>query len=179
MGNLQLSLLMKMLFWWFLNIGFLTKEITVGEQESITVTLEEVSAKLEEVVVVGYGKKTKEMVTGSISTVNAQSFKDLPITSIDQGLVGQVAGVSVVQETGEPGRGLSFKIRSLTAISAGSEPLIVVDGIPFAEEADISVINPGEIASINILKDAASAAIYGSRGSNGVVIITTKTRDYR
>lgn len=154
--------------------GFVTRELEIGSQTIINVSLRPDETILEEVVVIGYGTRKKEDVLGSVSKVTNRNFKDLPVTSIDQALVGQLAGVSVVQESGEPGSNLSFRIRGLSAISASAEPLIVLDGVPLERGISLSNIDPNTVESVDILKDAAAASIYGSRGSNGVVLITTK-----
>ena len=156
-------------------IGFLTKEITVGEQESITVTLEEVSAKLEEVVVVGYGTQQLTKVSGSIARVSIGELLDFPVSNFDQALSGKLMGVQVLQTTGEPGRELTIKVRGTGTITAGAEPLYVVDGVPIQSSGQATeIVNLEDIESIQILKDASSASIYGSRGGNGVVLISTK-----
>lgn len=155
-------------------VGFVTQEIALKGNSDITITLEEDAAQLNEVVVIGYGTANKANVVTAIGSVKSKVLEDLPVTGIDQALVGQLAGVSVTQETGEPGSNLSFRIRGLTAVSTSSEPLIVLDGIPLDRGASLSNIDPNTVESVDILKDAAAAAIYGSRGSNGVVLITTK-----
>ena len=155
-------------------VGFVTKEIPLNNQTDITVVLQEDASGLDEVVVVGYGTANKAELTSAIATVKSEALKDLPVTSIDQALAGQLAGVNVVQESGEPGSNLSFRIRGLAAISASAEPLIVLDGIPLERGLSLASIDPNTVESVDILKDAAAAAIYGSRGSNGVVLITTK-----
>ena len=158
----------------FSYIGYKTQSIKVGNQTTINITLQEDVAQLNEVVVIGYGEVDRSKVVTSVGTVKSDAIKDLPVTSIDQALIGQLAGVNVVQESGVPGANLSFKIRGLTAISLSAEPLIVLDGIPLDRGISLASIDPNTIASVDILKDAAAAAIYGSRGSNGVVIITSK-----
>src|SRR5690606_19979178 len=142
-------------------------------------------SELEEVVVIGYGTQKKVATTGSIATLKTDNFVERPISRVDQGLIGQIAGVRVKQTTGLPGRPFSINIRGTGSISAGNEPLYVIDGFPlhtegvnqngsFSNGSPLDNINPNDIESIEILKDAAAAAIYGSRASNGVVLITTK-----
>jgi TonB-linked SusC/RagA family outer membrane protein len=124
------------------------------------------------VVVVGYGTQLKREVTGAVQTVEAKELADIPVAQTTQKLQGKLAGVQVLQTTGKPGQGMQVRIRSQASISAGSEPLYVVDGFPIV--TDISLINPDEIETITVLKDAASTSLYGSRAANGVVLITTK-----
>ena len=168
-------------------IGYQTQEITVGTRTVIDVTMATDVQALEEVVVVGYGTVRKSDLTGSVATVKADAIKEFPITSIDQALQSRVAGVNVTQTSSAPGGGLSVRIRGANSINSGSEPLYVIDGFPVYPDNDASgtggnrtsgnalaTLNPNDIESIEILKDASATSIYGSRGSNGVVLITTK-----
>ncbi len=155
-------------------IGFITQEASIEGKTEINITLKEDAAALDEVVVIGYGSQNREKVTGAISKVSSKDFKDQPINSLDQAMVGQMSGVDVVQVSGEPGANASFRIRGLSSISAGNEPLVVVDGMPVSYQSSLATINPNDIESIEVLKDASAASIYGSRGANGVVLITTK-----
>jgi len=166
-------------------IGFISKEIKVGASNTYNVALDTESSNLNEVVVIGYGTQKKKLTTGAISGIKTENFTERPISRIDQGLVGQVAGVRVKQTTGLPGQPFSIEIRGAGSITAGNEPLYVVDGFPiytegsnsnggFSNGSPLDNMNPNDVASIEVLKDAAAAAIYGSRASNGVVIITTK-----
>ncbi|MGY3052437.1 TonB-linked SusC/RagA family outer membrane protein [Pedobacter sp. UYEF25] len=162
----------------FTFIGYKSKEIVVNETR-LNVTLMATSGSLSEVVVVGYGSQKKKDLTGAIAIISSDQIKDLPVTSVDQKLVGQVAGVQISTTTGTPGGGTTIKIRGSGSIGAGDNPLFVVDGYPISNSSGntynpLNVINPDDIESITILKDASSTAIYGSRGSNGVVVITTK-----
>lgn len=127
---------------------------------------------LEEVVVVSYGTQKKRDMTGSISSVKADALSDLPVGQIGQKLQGQVAGVQINQSTGIPGQGMAFRIRGAVSINNSSQPLIVVDGFPIS--TGLNNINPDEIESFSVLKDAAATALYGSRAGNGVILITTK-----
>jgi TonB-linked SusC/RagA family outer membrane protein len=154
-------------------IGFLTQEISVDNQSDLTIVLQEDTAKLDEVVVVGYGSQSRRKVTGAIAGVKAEQIEDIPVTSFDQALAGQLPGVQVSAGTGSPGVSSDIKVRGIGTLTAGSSPLLVVDGFP-AENINLSDINPNDIESIQVLKDAASAAIYGSRGSNGVILVSTK-----
>jgi TonB-linked SusC/RagA family outer membrane protein len=164
-------------------IGYKSQRIGVGNQAEINVVLLEDEQALEEVVVVGYGTQKKEDVTGSIATVNEKTVKDLPVSSVDQKMIGQVAGVQIQQVSGAPGAGTSIKIRGSGSLGAGNEPLYVVDGMPYSTGMNQALnplvfIDPNNIESITILKDASSTAIYGSRGANGVIMITTKKGSY-
>ena len=160
-------------------IGYKSQTFTVGNQTTISITLMDDQAALEEVVVVGYGTQKKEDVTGAVSSVNQEAIKNLPVSSLDQKMVGQVAGVQIQQVSGAPGAGTSVKIRGSGSLGAGNEPLYVIDGMPYSSGMNqtlnpLMFIDPNNIESITILKDASSTAIYGSRGANGVIMITTK-----
>ncbi|MBE7176929.1 MAG: TonB-dependent receptor [Mucilaginibacter polytrichastri] len=163
----------------FTYIGFATQEIPVGDNAVLNVQLKSAASALDEVVVIGYGQQQRKDVTGAVATVSAKQIKDLPVASIDQKLVGQVPGVQVSSVTGTPGGGSSIKIRGSGSIGAGDSPLFVIDGYPVSSSFGqisnpLNVLNPDDIESVNVLKDASSTAIYGSRGANGVVVITTK-----
>ena len=156
----------------FSTIGYATQEIPVGGRTTIDVKLVNGSKDLNEVVVVGYGSQKKRDVTGSVSSANLGNVDKTPVFGTAQLLQGQVSGVQVTQTNAQPGASFSIRIRGTNSISNSSEPLYVVDGYA---GADISALNPNDIATMDVLKDASAAAIYGNRGSNGVVIITTKT----
>ncbi|WP_330860665.1 TonB-dependent receptor plug domain-containing protein, partial [Mucilaginibacter sp.] len=169
----------------FKSIGFDAKEVTVGSNNTINVTLTEAESQLNEVVVIGYGAQKRANVTGSQATFKADNLNERAVTRVDQALVGQMAGVTVKQTTGVPGKAFSVNVRGSGSISAGNEPLYVIDGFPLSVSAigsggsfstgnPLDNINPNDIEDIQVLKDAAAAAIYGSRASNGVVLITTK-----
>ncbi|MDB5087277.1 MAG: TonB-dependent receptor [Mucilaginibacter sp.] len=153
------------------SIGYDTKEIAIAGQTTINVQLTVASKSLNEVIVVGYGSQKKRDVTGSVGSVSLGNVDKTPVFGTAQLLEGQVSGVQVTQTNSQPGASFSVRIRGTNSVNYSSEPLYVVDG--FAG-ADISAINQDDIASIDVLKDASSAAIYGNRGANGVVIITTK-----
>ncbi|AOW10785.1 SusC/RagA family TonB-linked outer membrane protein [Flavobacterium gilvum] len=155
-------------------LGFNTQDIKVNGQSSITITLQENASTLNEIVVVGYGNQKKKMLTNAVSAVSSKQIKDLPVTSPGAALAGQVAGVTVVGTNGAPGRAPVIRVRGTGSITAGNSPLYVVDGFPLPDSSTFNLISPQDIQSIEVLKDAASAAIYGSRGGNGVVIVTTK-----
>lgn len=137
----------------------------------LTVTMKQTTASLDQVVVVGYGTQKRKDLTGSVASVGSKEIKDLAVTRIDQALLGKVAGVQVKPVSGEPGASPQIRIRGIGSISAGAGPLYVVDGFP---TSSIETLNPNDIETLDILKDASATAIYGSRGSNGVVIINTR-----
>jgi TonB-linked SusC/RagA family outer membrane protein len=156
----------------FSYIGYNKKEIPVRGSTSIHVTLSALATGLNQLVVVGYGRQTAKDLTGSISSINTSTLTDLPDLRVDQMLQGKAAGMMVTQLNGAPGQVSSIRIRGNSSITASSEPLYVIDGL--IGSSDLSTINPADIASISVLKDASATAIYGSQGANGVIIITTK-----
>jgi TonB-linked SusC/RagA family outer membrane protein len=153
-------------------VGYVVQEVTVGNQRTIDIVLQVDIAALDEVVVVGYGTLMKSDVTGSLASVASENFEMQPITRLDQALKGRAAGVEVTQTSGQPGAGYKIRIRGANSISGNNNPLYVVDGLVVG---DINSINVNDIASMEVLKDASATAIYGSRGANGVVLVTTKT----
>lgn len=172
-------------------IGYTVQEIVVGNQSTVNVTLSPSVETLSEVVVIGYGTVKKSDLTGSVSSIKAEELQAVPTTSFDQALQGRAAGVQVMQTSGQPGAEASIRIRGVSSISAGNEPLYVIDGMLINSNTEdvtagggvgpnsprlgpLAAINPNDIQSIEILKDASATAIYGSRGTNGVVLITTK-----
>lgn len=154
----------------FSYVGYTTQEITVGDQTVIDVNLKPEVQTLEQVVVVGYGVQKKSLITGAISKIDSKDITTLPAARIDQALQGKTAGVYIAQSSGAPGGAMSIKIRGNSS-DGKNDPLYIVNGV---KTGNIDFISPSDIESIEILKDAASAAIYGSEGGNGVVIITTK-----
>ena len=171
----------------FSAIGFVAVEQLVGTSNQVNVALAQDTRELSEVIVTGYGQQQERRdVTGAVVTVKAESFKDQPVIGVDQALQGRAAGVQVFQNSGTPGSGISVRVRGAASIGGSNEPLYVVDGLPInggnssqlgtgnQQVNALNDLNPNDIASIEILKDAAAAAIYGSRASNGVVLITTK-----
>jgi len=158
----------------FRYVGFLEQEIKVGNTSHFEIMLNEEIQQLNEVVVVGYGVQKKTDLTGAVSMVEGSTLDKFAVSGVDQALQGRAAGVSVTQNTGAPGDGVSIRIRGTGSIYSDNEPLYVIDGIPTKDPMALNSISPSEIESITILKDAASAAIYGSRANNGVVLITTK-----
>ncbi|MFB0909073.1 MAG: TonB-dependent receptor, partial [Spirosomataceae bacterium] len=156
----------------FSYIGYEPQDLKVGNQSVMNVTLSESAASLEEVVVVGYGTQRKSQLTGAISTVKAADIKDLPIANAQQALQGRVAGGDVMQAGSKPGSEPRVVIRGRRSPNASSDPLYVLDGIPLS--GGIGDINPNDIQSMEVLKDASATAIYGARGANGVVLITSR-----
>ncbi|GGZ41103.1 SusC/RagA family TonB-linked outer membrane protein [Echinicola pacifica] len=154
-------------------IGYATQEIPVGNKNQFNVVLEEDLKQLDEFVVVGYGTQKKSHVTGAVSKLQDERLGEIPVTQADQALQGKIAGVQIQNTTSEAGVSPSIRVRGNASIGASNEPLVVVDGYPTPD--GLSFINPNDIESIEVLKDAASAAIYGSRGANGVIIVTTKS----
>lgn len=152
-------------------IGFLKKEVQVGNQSIIDVKLIEDIANLNEVVVIGYGKVKKSDLSGSVASVSQEDIQGVVAPSTAEVLRGRASGVLVSSSSGKPGSQPNILIRGQNSINSGSSPLIVVDGIP---GVDINTVNPNDIQSMEILKDAASTAIYGSTGANGVILISTK-----
>lgn len=155
----------------FSSVGYQQQELPVNNRSQLDFSMSIQANTLNDVVVVGYGTQRKRDVTGSVAQLNASQFKDRPISRIEQAMQGQMAGVQVRATTGSPGAPLQIRVRGTASVNASNDPLYVVDGVPVDNLDDI---NPNDIASINVLKDAASTAIYGSRGTNGVVLITTK-----
>ncbi|MBE9585423.1 TonB-dependent receptor [Mucilaginibacter sp. JRF] len=152
-------------------VGYTTQEIAVGDRTTINITLASNSQALQEIVVVGYGTAQRKDLTGSVSSVSADQIAKVPVTQLDQALQGRSAGVQVTNNDGAPGAGVSVQIRGVGSLGS-NDPLYVVDGYPIT--GGLNNINPSDIASMDILKDASATAIYGVRAANGVVIITTK-----
>ncbi|HEX8040110.1 MAG TPA: TonB-dependent receptor plug domain-containing protein, partial [Chryseosolibacter sp.] len=167
-------------------VCYRTQEVVISDQETVAIVLEQEAAQLSEVVVVGYSSVEKRDITGSVTSVKATDFQDMSLSGIDQALQGQAPGVQVTQSSGTPGGGIAVRIRGVTSIGAGNTPLWIIDGVQvetgtlslrsFGGQNDnaLSLLNPGDIESIQILKDASAKALYGSRASNGVVVVTTK-----
>jgi len=152
-------------------VGYKSQETRVANQKEINIKLLPENLQVDEVVVVGYGVQRKEAVTGSVASIKGELIRDMPSSNITQALQGRVAGVEMSQTSTKPGAEMQIRIRGARSLTASNDPLVVLDGIPFA--GNISDINPNEIKSIDILKDASATAIYGSRGANGVLLITT------
>ncbi|MFW5878140.1 MAG: SusC/RagA family TonB-linked outer membrane protein, partial [bacterium] len=170
----------------FSYVGYTLLEEKISEDTDLDITLTEETKTLEEVVVIGYGQESKALLSSSVGSVNAEDLIEAPTSTISGALQGRAAGIQVVQNSGTPGAGISVRIRGTSSINAGAEPLYVIDGVPmitrdlsqigFSGQGvnSVSDLNPGDIESISILKDASATAIYGARGSNGVVLITTR-----
>lgn len=156
----------------FSSVGFMKKEVVVGKQTTIDVALEADQQTLQDVVVVGYGTQRKSQLTGAISSVSSKEIQAVPVTSADQALQGRAAGVDVIASSHAPGAAATIRVRGVSSIRANNDPLFVVDGIPIS--GGMSDINPNIIESMEVLKDASATAIYGARGSSGVVLVTTK-----
>ncbi len=158
-------------------IGYLTQEVPLSNRTRVSITLQPDVQQLSEVVVVGYGTQEKKDLTGSVSSVNAQDIQKVQVSGVDQALQGQIAGVQISTTSGAPGGNVNVLIRGVSSITGGVQPLFVIDGFPVNSVGignPMNTINPNDIESIDVLKDASATAIYGSRGSNGVIIITTK-----
>ncbi|SHM19634.1 TonB-dependent receptor [Chitinophaga sp. CF418] len=153
-------------------IGFLPQEVPVNGRSDIEVKLAEDQKKLDEVVVVGYGQQKKKDVTGAISSISSKAIMEVPVTNAQQALQGRTPGIDVLNNSNKPGDEPQVRVRGTRSLSAGNDPLYVVDGIPFA--GNLNDINPQDIASMDVLKDASATAIYGSRGANGVVLVSTR-----
>ncbi|GGG36332.1 SusC/RagA family TonB-linked outer membrane protein [Croceivirga lutea] len=176
----------------FSYIGYSTQEIAVGGQTTINITLQEDAQALDEVVIIGYGQTTIKDATGAVAAVTSEDFNGGVIASPEQLIQGKTAGVQITQTSGEPGAGVELRIRGTNSVRSNNNPLFVVDGVPLAGDDTsangqdtgfgsagsrnpLNFLNPADIESISVLKDASATAIYGSRGANGVVIITTKS----
>lgn len=168
-------------------VGYKAQEAVVGSQSSLSVVMVPENKSLEEVIVVGYGSVRKSDLTGSVSSIKSEAIREMPVTSVDQAIQSRAPGVQVTQTSGAPGGGISIRVRGANSINSGSEPLYVIDGFPMYPDNGalgtsgnrqptnaMATINPNEIESIEILKDASATSIYGSRGANGVILITTK-----
>lgn len=173
-GNFYISVADENAILEFSYVGFATKELPINGKAIITVSLIESASNLDEVVVVGYGTVKRSDLTGSVGSVKIEEMAKAPVTSFDDALAGRVAGVSVVSSDGQPGTLPEIVIRGGNSLTQSNAPLYVVDGFPL-EDNDNSSINPSDIESIDILKDASATAIYGARGANGVIMITTKS----
>lgn len=173
-GNYSLTVTDRNAILVFSSIGYLSVEVSVAGQTTVNVTLRPDVTELSEIVVVGYGTVKKSDVTGALSSVSAEQLQSVPVQSISQALQGRAAGVDVSMSNFRPGENPTIRIRGNRSLKATNDPLYVVDGIPLAEGAGINDFNPSDIQSIEVLKDASATAIYGSRGANGVILVTTK-----
>ena len=164
----------------FSSVGFTTLQVPIPANNSVNVSLFGTASSLNEVVVIGYGTRLKKDLTGSVTAITAKDFNKGSITTPEQLIAGKVAGVQITSNGGAPGSGSTIRIRGGASLNASNDPLIVIDGVPVDNNGisgaanALALINPNDIESFNILKDASATAIYGSRASNGVIIITTK-----
>lgn len=154
----------------FTAVGKTTQEITVGNQTILTVHMEDQDSALDQVVVVAFGSQKKNTVTSSISTVDPKALKDRPVNNMTSALQGQVPGLNIRSSTGQPGVEPSINIRGKGSLMSGTDPLVIIDGVP----GSLSMINPNDVASVSVLKDASAASLYGARAANGVILVTTK-----
>ncbi len=152
-------------------LGFTSREVGVNGQKTINVKLEEDSNNLKEVVVIGYGAQRKEAVTGSVASIKGGEIREVPSANITQSMQGRLPGVQITQTSTKPGAAMQIRIRGTRSLTAGNDPLVVLDGIPFS--GTLADISPEDIKSVDILKDASATAIYGSRGANGVILVTS------
>ncbi len=172
-GNYSISVASEDAVLVFTYIGYLSEEVKVGAQTTINITLLENIEKLQEVIVVGYGTMKKSDVTGAIVSVNDKALQEVPAANIQQALQGRAAGLEIQKIGTAPGATAQIRVRGERSITGSNDPLVVLDGIPY-EGGSLSDINHNDIASVEVLKDASATAIYGSRGANGVILITTK-----
>ena len=159
----------------FSSIGFVDEKVVVPSVAEFThnVVMQPESLKLDDVVVIAYGVRKKGTVAGSVSTVKSEKLENTPTAAFDQALQGQVAGLTVLSNTGEPSASATMTIRGTNSINSGTAPLYILDGVEISA-ADFNTINPADIESMSVLKDASSTSIYGARAANGVIVITTK-----
>ena len=158
----------------FSYVGMQNKEVPVNGKSTTNVTLLDDALQLEQVVVIGYGSVKKSDVTGSVTSVKTEALKEIPANSVEGLLQGRAAGLQVINSSQDPGAGATVRIRGGSSLRGSNAPLVVVDGFPLGDAGDLKQINPSDIVNMEILKDASASAIYGSRGANGVIMITTK-----
>ncbi len=155
-------------------VGMKTQEQSINNQAIINVALQEETIGIEEVVAIGYGTMKKSDLTGSVANVKIESLNQIPANNVEKLLQGRAAGLQIINSSDDPGAGTTVRIRGASSINGGNSPLLVVDGFPLGSAGNLKQINPSDIESVEVLKDASSSAIYGSRGANGVILITTK-----
>src|SRR5215210_7840089 len=153
-------------------VGYVTQRVSVGARANVKISLSQDVRQLKDVVVVGYGTQRKSDITGAISSIKGSDLTQLSTQRVDQALQGRAAGVMVLNTDGAPGGNTTIRVRGMNSINGGNNALIVVDGL---QGGNLNSLNPNDIESVEILKDASATAIYGSRGANGVILITTKT----
>ena len=156
----------------FSYVGMTPQEVKVNNRSVINVTLQADAVLLEDVVVIGYAAVPRRDLTGSVTSVSSKELSKVPVSDVTQALTGRMAGVMVQQSEGTPGASISVRVRGGISITQSNEPLYIIDGFP--SEDGMSTLDPAEIETIDVLKDASATAIYGARGANGVVVITTK-----
>ncbi|GAB4051797.1 TonB-dependent receptor [Spirosoma litoris] len=156
----------------FSSVGYEKQDVALGTRTTINITLKADMKALNEVVVVGYGTQQRKDLTGSVGSVKGKELENLPVRGPLEALQGRIAGVQITNNSGAPGSAPNVRIRGVTSLNAGNDPLYIVDGVPIT--GDISVVNPNDIQSMEVLKDASATAIYGARGANGIIIVTTK-----
>ena len=156
-------------------VGFTTQELVVGEETNLSISLQEDYAKLDEVIITGYGSTAKKDLVSSISQIKGEALINQPVARVDNMLQGRAAGVNVVSTSGEPGAASTIRIRGMSSINGNNQPLFVVDGFIVGTNFNLSNLNVNDIESIEVLKDASSLAIYGTRGAAGVILISTKS----
>jgi len=156
----------------FSAVGYSTKEVVVGSQSTIDVSLDSDVTQLSEIVVTGYGTQTKKEITSAVASVKSEDFNRGTVNDPAQLLQGKVAGLSITRPGGDPNGGFNIRLRGVSTFGANTEPLIVIDGVI---GASLSTVDPNDISSMDVLKDGSAAAIYGTRGGSGVIIITTKS----
>lgn len=155
----------------FSYLGYATQEVPINNQTTLNITLQEDASQLDEVVVVGYGTQKKSDITGAVTSVKVSELQDVPIARADQVLQGRVAGVQITSNDASANGSISIRIRGISSINGGSDPLVIIDGVQGVTLGDV---HPNDIKSMEVLKDASATAIYGSRGASGVILITTK-----
>ncbi|SFE66131.1 SusC/RagA family TonB-linked outer membrane protein [Spirosoma endophyticum] len=156
----------------FSSVGYEKQDVSIGNRTTVNVVLKADTKALSEVVVVGYGTQQRRDLTGSVASVKGKELENLPVQGPLEAIQGRVAGVQIVQNSGSPGASPNVRIRGVTSLNAGNDPLYIVDGVPIT--GGINVVNPNDIQSMEVLKDASATAIYGARGANGIIIVTTK-----
>ena len=152
-------------------IGMKAKEVSVAGKETIDIKLEDDNTTLNDVVVIGYGTMKKKDLTGSVASIGSKELADIPVSSVGEAMTGKLAGVNITTTEGSPDADIKIRVRGGGSLSQDNSPLYIVDGFPVSSISDIA---PSEIETIDVLKDASSTAIYGARGANGVIIVTTK-----
>ncbi len=156
-------------------VGYVTREVPVGNSKNLTIVLQQDIATLDEVIVIGYGTSTKKTLVSAVASISAETIQDQPVSRIDQTLQGRAAGVEVTSNNGAPGAGTTIRIRGASSINGNNNPLFVIDGFIVGTGFDLNTLNTNDVESVQILKDATALSIYGTRGAAGVILITTKS----